>query len=94
MDPKGLLLAGAEPMSSLHPAEPTGSAASPPYNSVFTDAMPLLDRDAPSPSYGPAPLGSSASAKPGQTPDEEMQNMDHSSMNHGDMSHGTSSSSN
>ena len=57
-----------------HPAEPAGSATPPPANALEL-AVPLLNRDAVRPSYGPAPSGEAADPV---TEMESMMEMDHS----------------
>jgi hypothetical protein len=57
-----------------HPAEPAGSATPRPVNALEL-AVPLLDRDAVRPSYGPAPSGAAADPVAEM---ESMMEMDHS----------------
>lgn len=103
MDPKGLLLAGAVMLApafasasshlTLHPANPGAETAQVPFTSPFQATVPLLDRQAPHPSYGPAPDGTApAAAAPTSAVDHSAMGhgaMDHGAAGHGAMNHGT-----
>ena len=87
-----LLAAALVPLPSRaadtgHPLDPAAEAGVVSTANVFDGHIPLLDRDAPAPSFAegaapPPPAG--AGSAPGQMP------MDHGAMNHDAMGHGAS----
>jgi hypothetical protein len=88
-----LLAAALVPLPSRaadtgHPLDPAAKAGVVSTVNVFDGLIPLLDRDAPVPSFaedGPAPSPpAAAGSAPGQMP------MDHGAMNHDAMGHGAS----
>ncbi|HZH28796.1 MAG TPA: hypothetical protein VEY95_16610 [Azospirillaceae bacterium] len=95
---KGPLLAGALMLAPAvavasshiggHPARPVGTTGAASYESPFAAGVPLLDRSAAHPSYGPAPEGVAAEDTDAQAPAADPSSMDHSKMGHGAMNHG------
>ena len=87
-----LLLAALAPLPSRaadtgHPLDPAAEAGVVSTANVFDGHIPLLDRDAPAPSFAEgaaAPPPAAAGAAPAPMP------MDHGSMDHGAMEHGAS----
>jgi len=98
---KGFLLAGALMLAPAvaiaasqiggHPAVSAGTKGAVSYESPFAAGVPLLDRTAPHPSYGPAPEGDAAEDADAQAPAADHSTMDHSKMGHGAMNHGAPS---
>jgi hypothetical protein len=73
--------------SAAHPLDPAAPAGVVPTQNIFENAVPLLNRESPVPSFvvdGPATADAPAEAPPA----EEGKPMDHGGMDHGAMGHG------